>query len=47
VSVPSVREAFLDFARRALAEEALGRIAWAFFDFVRDLLTSRKSREPF
>lgn len=42
--MPSVREAFLDFARRALAEEAPGRIAWAFFDFVRDLLKSRKSR---
>jgi len=44
VSVPSVREAFLEFARRALAEDALSRIAWALFDFVRDLLKVRKAR---
>jgi hypothetical protein len=44
VSVPSIREAFLEFARRALAEDALSRIAWALFDFVRDLLKVRKAK---
>jgi len=44
VSAPGVREAFLDFAHKALAEEALGRIAWAIFDFVRDLLKVRRSK---
>ena len=44
VSAPSVREAFLDFARKALAEEALGRVAWAVFDFVRDLLKVKRSK---
>jgi Archaeal ATPase. len=44
VSIPSVKEAFLEFARKALAEDAVGRIAWALFDFVRDLLKVRKAR---
>jgi len=44
VSVPGVREAFAELARKALAEEAPGRIAWALFDFVRDLLKARKSK---
>ena len=44
VTVPSVREAFLDFARKALAEEAAGRVAWAVFDFVRDLLKVKKAK---
>ena len=44
VSVPSVREAFAELARRALAEEAPGRIAWAVFDFVRDLLKARRAK---
>jgi len=44
VSVPGVREAFLEFAQKALAEDAAGRIAWAVFDFVRDLLKARKSK---
>jgi energy-coupling factor transporter ATP-binding protein EcfA2 len=44
VSAPGVREAFLDLARRALAEEALGRVAWAIFDFVRDLLKVKRSK---
>jgi energy-coupling factor transporter ATP-binding protein EcfA2 len=44
VSVPSVREAFAELARRAFAEEAPGRIAWAVFDFVRELLKTRKSK---
>jgi hypothetical protein len=44
VSIPSVKESFLEFARRAAAEDALSRIAWALFDFVRDLLKVRKAR---
>jgi hypothetical protein len=44
VSVPSIREAFLEFARKALAEDALSRIAWALFDFVRDLLKVRRAK---
>jgi hypothetical protein len=44
VSIPSVKEAFLEFARKALAEDAVGRIAWALFDFVRDLLRARRAR---
>jgi len=44
VSIPSIKEAFLEFAREALAEDALNRIAWALFDFVRDLLKVRKAR---
>jgi energy-coupling factor transporter ATP-binding protein EcfA2 len=44
VSIPSVREAFAELAQRAFAEEAPGRIAWAVFDFVRELLKARKSK---
>jgi len=44
VSLPSVREAFAELARKAFAEEAPGRIAWAVFDFVRELLKARKSK---
>jgi hypothetical protein len=44
VSVPSIKEAFLEFARKAIAEDALSRIAWALFDFVRDLLKVRKAK---
>jgi len=44
VSIPSVREAFLELARKAFAEEAPGRIAWAVFDFVRDLLKARRAK---
>jgi len=44
VSVPGVREAFLELARKALAEDAAGRIAWAVFDFVRKLLKARKAK---
>ncbi|MDT7889022.1 MAG: ATP-binding protein [Desulfurococcales archaeon] len=44
VSIPSVKEAFLEFAQKAFAEDALSRIVWALFDFVRDLLKVRKAR---
>jgi hypothetical protein len=44
VSVPSIKEAFLEFAQRATAEDALSRIAWALFDFVRNLLKVRKAK---
>jgi energy-coupling factor transporter ATP-binding protein EcfA2 len=39
-----VKRAFLDFAQRALAEDALGRVAWAVFDFVREVLKRRKRK---
>ena len=39
-----VKRAFLDFAQRALAEDALGRIAWAVFDFVREILKRRRKK---
>jgi hypothetical protein len=44
VSIPSVREAFLELAQRAFAEEAPGRVAWAIFNFVRELLKAKKAR---
>jgi hypothetical protein len=44
VSVPGVREAFLELAQKALAEDAAGRVAWAVFDFVRKLLKARKAK---
>ena len=44
VSVPSIREAFLELAQKALAEEAPGRVAWALFDFVRELLKARRAK---
>jgi len=44
VSIPSIREAFLELAQRAIAEDALSRIAWALFDFVRELLKVRKAK---
>jgi energy-coupling factor transporter ATP-binding protein EcfA2 len=44
VTVPGLREAFLQLAQKAFAEEAPGRIAWAVFDFVRNLLKARKSK---
>jgi energy-coupling factor transporter ATP-binding protein EcfA2 len=39
-----VKRAFLDFAQRALAEDALGRVAWAVFDFVREILKRRRKK---
>ena len=39
-----VKRAFLDFVQRALEEDALGRVAWAVFDFVREVL-KRKRRK--
>ena len=44
VSIPSIKEAFLEFSQKALAEDALSRIVWALFDFVRGLLKVRKAR---
>ena len=44
VSVPSVRVGFAELAQKALTEEAPGRIAWALFDFVRDLLKARRAK---
>jgi energy-coupling factor transporter ATP-binding protein EcfA2 len=39
-----VKRAFLDFVQKALAEDALGRVAWIVFDFVREVL-KRKRRK--
>jgi len=39
-----VKRAFLDFVQRALEEDALGRVAWAIFDFVREVLKRRKRK---
>jgi energy-coupling factor transporter ATP-binding protein EcfA2 len=39
-----VKRAFIDLAQRAIAEDALGRVAWAVFDFVREVLKRRKSK---
>jgi len=39
-----VKRAFLDFVQKALAEDALGRVAWTVFDFVREVL-KRKRRK--
>jgi Archaeal ATPase. len=44
VSPPEVRRAFLEFVERAVAEEAVGRVAWAVFDFVRKVLKTRKTK---
>ena len=39
-----VKRAFLDFAQKALEEDALGRVAWAVFYFVREILKRRKRK---
>jgi len=44
VSPPDVKKAFLEFVERAVAEEAVGRVAWAVFDFVRKVLKTRKTK---
>ncbi len=44
VSPPDVKKAFLEFVERAVAEEAVGRVAWAIFDFVRKVLKTRKTK---
>jgi len=44
VSLPDVKKAFLEFAERAVAEEAVGRVVWAIFNFVRKVLKMRKSK---
>jgi hypothetical protein len=44
VSPPDVKKVFLEFVKRAVAEEAVGRVAWAIFDFVRNVLKTRKTK---
>ena len=44
VSFPDIKRAFLGFVREALAENALGRSAWAVFDFVNRVLSVRRGR---
>ena len=44
LSMQSVKEIFLSFVQKAFAEEAPTRIAWALFDFVREVLRVRRSR---
>jgi energy-coupling factor transporter ATP-binding protein EcfA2 len=39
-----VKRAFIDLAQRAIAEDALGRVAWAVFYFVREILKRRKRK---
>jgi len=45
VSFPDIKRAFLEFVREALAENALGRIAWAVFDFVNRVLSVRRGKD--
>ena len=42
ITIPDIKRAFMEFVERALAENALGRIAWAVFDFVHKVLSIRK-----
>jgi hypothetical protein len=44
VSPPDVKKAFLEFVERAVAEDAVGRVAWVIFDFVRKVLKTRKTK---
>ena len=44
VEEADLKKAFLELAQRALAEDALGRIAWAVFDFVREALKRRRRK---
>jgi hypothetical protein len=44
VSPPDVKKAFLEFVERAVAEDAVGRVAWAIFDFVRKVLKMRRTK---
>jgi energy-coupling factor transporter ATP-binding protein EcfA2 len=44
VSSPDVKKAFLEFVERAVAEDAVGRVAWVIFDFVRKVLKTRKTK---
>jgi len=44
VGEPDVKSALLNLAQRALAEDAAGRVAWAVFDFVRELLKVKKTK---
>jgi energy-coupling factor transporter ATP-binding protein EcfA2 len=39
-----VKRAFIDLAQRAIAEDALGRVEWAVFYFVREVLKRRKRK---
>ena len=44
VGEPDVKSALLNLAQQALTEEKWGRIAWAVFDIVRELLKRRKRK---
>jgi energy-coupling factor transporter ATP-binding protein EcfA2 len=44
VEEADLKKAFLELAQRALAEDALGRVAWAVFDFVREALKRRRRK---
>ncbi|MCC5998699.1 MAG: ATP-binding protein, partial [Thermofilum sp.] len=44
VEEADLKKAFLDLAQRALAEDALGRVAWAVFDLVREALKRRRRK---
>ncbi|MCG2880710.1 MAG: ATP-binding protein [Vulcanisaeta sp.] len=44
ITIPDIKRAFMEFVERALAENALGRIAWAIFDFVHKVLSIRRAK---
>jgi energy-coupling factor transporter ATP-binding protein EcfA2 len=44
VEEADLKKAFLELAQRALAEDALGRVAWAVFDLVREVLKRRRRK---
>jgi hypothetical protein len=44
ITIPDIKRAFMEFVGRALAENALGRIAWAVLDFVHKVLSIRKAK---
>jgi len=44
VEEADLKKAFLELAQRALAEDSLGRVAWAVFDFVREALKRRRRK---
>jgi len=44
ITIPDIKSAFTEFVERALAENALGRIAWGVIDFVHKVLSIRKAK---
>jgi energy-coupling factor transporter ATP-binding protein EcfA2 len=44
VMIPDIKNAFMQFVEKALAENAIGRIAWGIIDFIHRLLKTRKAK---